>query len=105
MTNHEKHIMMWDELAETGSPYKQFTRVHICYPSTRTCYACVEANNKRTCYACVEAKNNCEYCPIDWGTSCCEDKGSPYTKWFFAETTKTRKKYAAIIRDLVWRER
>jgi hypothetical protein len=95
MTNHEKHIMMWDELAITGSGDKGSTKAHALYPTISACYACAEAKER----------GDCDDCPIDWGAEKCDECGSPFYEWAFAKTIKTRKKYAAIIRDLVWRER
>ena len=72
------------------------------------------AQNFHDCFACyfVDHRRDvpgCDKCPIDWGTAfdptglCpCEKTGSPYEKWRRSTTAKTRKKYAAIIRDLPW---
>jgi len=45
--------------------------------------------------------DSCVFCPLDWGTESGRCDGhSAYSKWIVAKTSKTRKKYAAIIRDL-----
>jgi len=106
--NHEGHIMLWDELAKTGENdkaeafYRIFDEeeVPICF-----CFACE---------ACLDgADRHCENCPISWGVSDetiylnvipCTRPGSPYHAWNEAKTKKERKRLAAIIRDLPWKE-
>jgi hypothetical protein len=49
---------------------------------------------------------NCSHCPIDWkGGDYCKNPKSEYSHWILAETKRTRKKWAAIIRDLPWSNR
>jgi hypothetical protein len=93
LTNHEKHIMMWDELARTGDREKYFTVVAKKYFTENDCYACEESEWK------------CKNCPIDWKATDCLSTHTVYKKWCYALTAKTRKKYAAIIRDLPWNKK
>lgn len=90
LSNHEKHIMMWDELARKGGE-KWMTETASLYPSDGDCYACEESMDV-----------NCKDCPIDWKAKSCLDEGTLYDKWINAESLDDRKKYAAIIRDLPW---
>jgi hypothetical protein len=101
MTNHEKHILLWDTLHKTGSDDKDkvfsdlFPEVFIGVAYDNSCWAC---------NACLF---QCEHCPIDWGTgrgrvSCCVEN-TLYMKWDLSESKDERKLLAAQIRDLPWR--
>jgi hypothetical protein len=114
MTNHEGHKKLWGELAKTGSGdkvgmfYKLFPDIEDS--ADNRCFACMEVVEKRNLGEGMGIDSDyCKYCPIDWGvkqkfaTTICFTSGSPFQKWDDASTTKTRKKYAAIIRDLPWK--
>lgn len=103
MTNHEKHILLWDELARTGVWTGEkpvvFDRL---FPNC-------DANSDaacNACWACEECGGNCELCPIDWVEEgdCC-DLPSPYKRWKQQSDPDQRKLLAAQIRDLPWREK
>jgi hypothetical protein len=57
-------------------------------------------NDCFACELCWSNHESCEKCPLSFR---CHDDGSPYKEWDAASTRRTRKKYAAIIRD-AWRE-
>jgi len=46
------------------------------------------------CFLCVVHNNDCNKCPLG-------EKSGLYWKWNDAKSSKTRKKYAALIRDIV----
>jgi len=110
MTNHEGHIKLWNELAKTGSDEKgeAFEAVfgdEITIPFCH-CFAC-EATLDYTTH-----DRNCDLCPIFWRGSRgypesvpCTRPGSPFDTWCCAKTKKERKRLAAIIRDLPWKEK
>ena len=50
MTNHEKHILLWDELARTGSNDK-YSTFHQLFSIEETVIAC--------CWACHECEGKC----------------------------------------------
>jgi hypothetical protein len=116
MTNHEKHILLWDKLAKTGAGPKEKDDIFgqlfpDCDPNSsaacNSCWACQEDEDKADdCTACLR-------CPIEWaaptdepliGTRCCV-KRSPFIIWSHSEDIDQRKRLAAQIRDLPWREK
>ncbi len=114
---------MWTFLAETGKTKSEWPEWDAteggpdwegqAYDST---YRGIEILHSCFCCAVVVARLhqsiiiNCSYCPKQWVrgkanyNAPCEGKGSPYKRWGDARTVKTRKKWAAIIRDLPWRK-
>jgi len=95
---HGRHIELWDWLFHHPSKEKE------------SCPKWEDNGGKwegvsHDCFACeiddsVDA--NCHSCPVDWGSERCLRWDSPYRKWSDAEPPKTRKKYAALVRDAVW---
>ena len=106
---HALHKELWGWLAKTGTGKSEWPgwlnngEVLSLYSA---CFACLEATI-RELNLIDSSDSDCEkLCPIDWGpmaTWCA--RGSAYMSWMSAETKKTRKKYAAIIRDLPWSPR
>jgi hypothetical protein len=109
---HALHRELWGWLAEHPSRGKHnwpgWKRCVADDPSRNLCFACTEAR--------IRAGENdqspgtsfatCKLCPISWNeTSCDSSNGSPYYRFMIARTGKTKKKYAAIIRDLPWSPR
>jgi len=99
------HRRMWEWLAKTGVDKKtNWVEFHI--PNPKNGRKIIFVSNG--CFACkVALRNNCRLCPINWdgnGGGCCSIR-SPYQKWEHAQTAKTRKKYAAIIRDMPWEKK
>jgi hypothetical protein len=105
MTNHECHIKLWDALAKTGSDDKE-TTFDALFPDAPdiarvyACFACQESAYRDDKAECAEV------CPIQWAypEGCCRS-GSEFMQWDRAETPAERKRLAAIIRDLPWREK
>jgi hypothetical protein len=101
------HKELWGWLAETGNgsksawPKWDFNQGKIESMDV-DCFACAVVNN-------LESRCHGK-CQIDWtknygfGDDCLQDD-SPFYKWDVADTARTRKKYAAIIRDLPWRKK
>ena len=99
---HELHKELWGWLAETGDAWKSNWPGWQQYRSSNDCFACE---------ACEE---DCSECPIDWvgnenyafsyGDRQCCASGSLYEEWDTSKTTYERKKLAAQIRDLPWKE-
>jgi len=104
-TNEELHRELWGWLAETGTRYKRE------WPGWKSCGG--YDNVCGGCFACKEGMMHsktfgslCCHCPIDAGTvPLCGKDESLYTKWNRSKTIEDRKKYAAIIRDLPWRNK
>ena len=101
MTNHEGHIKLWNELAVTGAKSKiiAFHRVFgkdVPVPAEH-CFACQENDSKRD-------DDRCNSCPLtDENTASCLD--GLFDAWCDATDPEERKRLAAIIRDLEWKER
>jgi len=89
---------LWAWLAETGSNRKEK------WPRWKRNGGDVEENDYY-CFCCIVADDICRFCPIDWGNDLlCFGKETAFGKWRRAKTAKTRKKYAAIIAELPWKE-
>ena len=108
MTNHEGHIKLWDELASTGSRDKQeafaklFPDVTDGHAYDAACFACAE-DAERMSWAYPNNTVACTLCPIaDEGRRDCAY--GYYDKWCSARTSWGRKRLAAKIRDLPWKE-
>jgi len=107
MTNHEGHIKLWNELARTGNRSKT-KAFDTLFPELDKrifdlqCFACVEDDQKYARGNPEEAA--CVYCPITDadGMTCCNGF---FDEWRLAKTKKERKRLAAIIRDLPWKEK
>jgi len=104
MTNHEGHIKLWDALAKTGSDNKE-TTFDTLFPDapdiarTYACFACQESSDRDDSVDCAEM------CPVQWaGPKGCYQSDSEFGQWDRAKTPTERKRLAAIIRDLPWRE-
>jgi hypothetical protein len=102
MTNHEGHIKLWDELARTGEPSKSkaFNAVFgkdVPRPSDY-CFACQECS-ERGCLV------GCDECPLakEPRKKSCLD--GLFDKWCDAIGPEERKRLAAQIRDLPWKEK
>jgi hypothetical protein len=83
------HIALWDWLYQHPSEDK------ADWPGWKE-YGDVEG----FCFACVFCDGECYRCPLK--VERCSFDGSPYQKWGDG-SEKTKKKYAAMIRD-AWRE-
>ena len=97
MTNHEKHILLWDELARTGATYEDKGKVFDgLFPKEHA------INN---CWLCEECDWECYDCPVGWQKPYCDMTGTIYQDWVDSDDIATRKRLAAQIRDLPWREK
>ncbi len=98
------HRRMWNWLAETGEKHK------CIWPEfkEKNSHGKVVKRPLAECFACEIVQFDCKICPMDWAPikyRCKSYAKSPYMKWKYSITTKARKKYAAIIRDLPWTRR
>lgn len=90
----ELHRELWGWLAETGNLFKWDHPKHDEWKSKYIGF--------HGCFPCTLSNFDCTKCPID-----SEHIGScryPYEEWSSAQTPKTRKEYAAMIRDWEWKE-
>jgi len=110
-TLHDGHKKLWDDLAKSGSLNKKSSSV---WEDTKYIHLIDKWIDYAACFCCQynDSLNGCPNCPIEWTKSQnkrnsppCLSESSPYHKWNRSVTAKTRKKYAAIIRDLQWREK
>ena len=93
----EGHRALWDWLAKTGAGDK------LEWPGWAD-YVGEAYNN---CFACELIVACCPPCPIKWPDEFCvngDDTGL-FDQWELATDTETRKKLAAHIRDLPWKEK
>lgn len=106
MTNHEKHILLWDELAKMGVSLNVKDDVFArLFPD------CDKDSDAacNSCWACQEDEElrgdgpTCRHCPIDWGEKQCSDEGTLFNAWSTSEDPEQRKLLASQIRDLPWR--
>lgn len=92
------HIKLWTWLAETGASCKDE------WPEAEK-YELDTILNK--CFLCEATKNEdnevvCEICPLYKEQGCyCAYPESLYSKWGRAKTKRTKRKYAALIVDVV----
>ena len=100
MTNKERHYKLWDELARTGEEQKQpaFHRVFgedIKMPAD-CCFACQECDER--------GGDVCTECPLTPNIkgNCLDGL---FDRWCDANDREERKRLAALIRDLPWREK
>lgn len=93
---HERHIELWDWCFHHPSSEK-----YNC-PMWRWNDGPWEDENGSECHACDACGFRCGECPVDWGKPTCSSEGSPFDKWCDAGSPKTRKKYAALVRDAKW---
>ena len=111
MTNHEAHKLLWGSLAKSGSLDKDGTFQKLfpdqdiesaAYQSA--CFACQEAEDRNKA---VRGFAECDCCPVEWssGDCNCMTEGSEYLDWAKAKSAKERKRCAAKIRDLPWKEK
>jgi len=86
------HRMLWAEVTEKGLIYKasawfwgeqELDAFELC----------------SECFPCEYAEGNCDKCIFDFKPDC-YSIGSHYQRWTNAYYEKTRKKYAALIRDI-----
>jgi hypothetical protein len=109
LTNKQKCLKMWEWLAENPDQSKE-DYIEIYDQSSTVC-------DYWYCYACLETKrankkdNECESCPINWGTRFTDLKclvyHSPYLNWEKSKMLKTRTKYALQMVELIkstWKE-
>ena len=95
------HKELWGWLAETGKHKGEWPKWEWNGGQIK--------KNRFLCFPCVISKHGegghrgCNECPVKWDGSFCLE--GEYGKWSEAMTTKSRKKYAAIIRDLPWRKK
>lgn len=95
-TNKELHRALWTWLAKTGKDKSEWPEWEFNGGAIEWTY-----NN---CFACDECYMKCDNCPIDWGKWCCEEIGTPFRKWESGKTLFTKKKYAAVIAKLPWKD-
>jgi len=101
MTNKEGHYKLWNELARTGGGSKivAFHRVFgVDEPApSEYCFACQECNERGD-------KKRCSECPLtpNLDTSCLDGL---FNAWCDAYDPDERKRLAALIRDLPWKEK
>lgn len=100
-TNEELHRALWRWLAETGEEYKSK------WPGWKS-----QDFVWHKCFACESCQCECENCPILWGEppkpeseyQCERNPDSPYYKWDMEEDPEERKRLAAIIAELPWKD-
>ena len=103
-TNEQLHRALWRWLAETGKYKWEWPEWESnggkIGDVDEYCFACYERNVDIGCK---------DLCPIKWpylkykrGDECMQES-SPYTAWCNAGTPCIRKKYAAIIAELPWK--
>ena len=96
---HGRHIELWDWC------YHHPSKAKASCPKWKDNGGEWEANDWE-CFACEvidSGGSSCRACPVDWGEDClCCSKNSPFNKWDDSQSPKTRKKYAALVRDAVW---
>ena len=89
---------MWRILARTGDTNKYKALLSMGFREdnfpTHGCFACEYCVTHKEDYC----RDNCIMAEV-WGGGSCSDMKSPYSKWSYAGTDKTRKKYAKIIAD------
>lgn len=107
LSNHDKHVLMWDWLAK--NPHCDKKDAIDALPQLK---GDTPINN---CYACQQSSegygSNCKKCPIiQWRGQAahsgrCEGSQSPYCYWKHAENDISVKSHtAAEIRDMEWQE-
>ncbi len=91
----------WQWLTETGTIWKDEWPEHDFEedPISGGCFLCEYLDQKE---AELGKNEDCDNCPIDWGTSktCVGDSKSPFMKWIHSQTVPTCKKYAKIVSEL-----
>ena len=103
----ELHRKLWDWLSNNPKMLKEdwpgWSQNGGYYNSgmvTNECWLCASTQDK---------DNNifdCKLCPVKWPHKVCDEfDNSPYNMWLTANTTKTRVKWARVIRDLPMKER
>ena len=92
---HERHIILWNWCI-----LNPFEEKYNCPMWQR-----VGGKWRRVavdCFAChIDGDNDCKKCPMEAKACKCGDN-SYFDKWAKAKTAKTRKKYAALLRDAKW---
>jgi hypothetical protein len=102
MTNHEKHILLWDKLARTGDNH--CVKKDVFYKLFPEEIGSESIAVKLHCWACQESVCSCgDDCPIDWGSEYCDNDGTLYMDWLESDSRDDRKLLASQIRDLPWR--
>lgn len=102
---------MWEWLAENPGKSKSKYLQHVKDDSLELYYFCNACKESGTTIGHYDelSHNNCIECPIDWPNDVedgfqCEEKNSPYVKWF---REGRKKKYALQMLDLIkstWKE-
>ena len=103
---HRKHYEAW----MLQSEHPEWERKKFKNPlfSESGCYACDEAWYirrriiQKTFYS-YNNKRRCLYCPIDWGTRVCMDKGSVFMNWCHEKDPKKSSELCVIIANMEWR--
>jgi hypothetical protein len=91
------HRELWDWLAETGGNFD-------CKRDWSG-WGGYDRRAGDACFAC-EIAGNCSFCPIEWPNELiCNDSGSLYDDWDKEGDPAERKRLAAEIRDLPWKEK
>jgi len=91
---HERHILLWDWC--TNHPAKDKDDCPM-WQRNGGKWRGVWAD----CFAChIDENTDCKKCPMD--AKACKNDVSYFAKYRLAKTLKTRKKYAALIRDAKW---
>ena len=100
---HRLHRELWGWLAETGDDCKGN------WPEWKFNGGKVK-EVRHSCFPCEVARKGCPKCQITWGPdnddspgAFCQQPSSPWEKWRHKERETTRKRLAAIIRDLPWK--
>ena len=98
-------IEQWTDLSETGGKKEDWEKWEYNggkyeLMSQNDCFLCEYRLNKGRAHDCLDV------CPYSLKYKCyCDDGDTLYSKWDWAKTKTTRKKYAKIIRDLPVRRR
>jgi hypothetical protein len=89
------HRELWDWLAETCCTCKSR------WPGWKK----YDREAIHSFFACETADEDCNRCPIEWPGKFCAVGAGPYCLWERATDPAERKRLAAVIRDLPWREK
>ena len=92
-----RHWILWNWLAEhPGCRYKHYAFIDLEWDSVSFgCFLCELFHDHN---------NHCPQCPLQKASGGCElndGKQNYYDRWKTAQTDKTRRKYAILIRDVV----
>ena len=100
------HRKLWTWIAESGNCHKDEWPFLVTLTAKEQEYIW----NMNICFACIAAGSECDSCPITWtfteksSVHPCECKGSIYHNWRMTSNVVDRKRLAATISKLSWKE-